>query len=113
MTVKPDMHVGDYGTAFIMTVLDRATNKALPLSGVTTMIILFRAPEDVETFVRNAVMATPPLGADGKLKYIFQEGDIEIAGTWEAQALVRAPEGQWHTDITTIEVGENIPTPSS
>jgi hypothetical protein len=113
MTTKVDMHVGDFGTDFIMVVQNRSTNKALPLSGTTTRIFLFLPPDGSDSFVRNAEIVSAPLGADGKLKYTFQEGDIEIAGQWSVQALVQTGSGQWHTDIETFEVGENIPIPSS
>jgi hypothetical protein len=113
MTVRPDMHVGDWGTTFIMTVNNRSTNKALSLQGTLTRVLLFQSPQDgTETLAVSADIATPP-GTDGKLKYVFQEGDIDFPGTWQVQGLVQTPDGQWHTDIETFEVGENIPEPSS
>jgi hypothetical protein len=114
MTTRPDMHVGDYGTDFEMTIMNRATNKPLPLAGSDFMIFLFQPPGVGEdAMVKEAVMSTPPTGADGKVKYTFIEGDINVAGQWQVQALVRGPDGQWHTDIETFEVGENIAAPSS
>lgn len=113
MTVKVDMHVGDYGTIFEMTILNRTTNKALPLGGVITKVFLFQPPDEEESFIREATISTPPLGNDGKLKYVFEEGDIYIAGEWKVQALVQGNDGLWHTDIEIFSVGENIATPSS
>lgn len=113
MTVNPDMHVGDWGTTFEMTIMRRDTNKPLSLAGTETRLFLFQPPgEGAESFVKTATISNGT-GTDGKLKYIFEEGDIEVPGDWEVQALVLGPDGQWHTDITTFTVGENIATPSS
>ena len=81
MTTRPDMHVDDYGTDFELAVLSRSNNKPLPLAGTLIRLFLFQPPT-VEAFMREAELLTPPTGADGKLVYTFEDGDITEAGTW-------------------------------
>lgn len=107
MTTRPNMHVGDYGTTIELTVVSKATNKALPLGGLLEMHMLFQKPSGA-TFTKEAEMVTPPLGTDGKLKYVIEDGDIDESGQWKVQGSVISDAGEWHTDIETFEVGENI-----
>lgn len=111
MTTRPDMHVGDFGTTFEMTILNRSTNKPVPLAATTVRIFIFHPPSDDPNFVKDAELVTPSganAGLDGKLKYVFQEGDITVEGEWQVQGLVQTLDGQWHTDIETFQVGENL-----
>jgi len=107
MAVNPDMHVGDYGTAFEMIIKNRKTNKPLPLTDVVASLFLFRPPTD-PVFVAVAEIASPPDGLDGKLFYVWLDGDVEEEGEWEVQGLVEDADGEWHTDIELFEVGANI-----
>ena len=107
MTTRPEMHVDDYGTDFELAVLSRSNNKPLPLAGTLIRLFLFQPPT-VEAFMREAELLTPPTGADGKLVYTFEDGDITEAGTWYVQALIQDDDGRWHTDIESFEVGANI-----
>jgi len=111
MTTRPDMHVGDWGTIFEMTILNRSNNKPLPLAATVIRLFIFQPPNDDPSFVKVAELVTPTgasAGLDGKLKYTFAQGDITVEGQWHIQGLVQSEDGSWHTDIETFDVGENI-----
>lgn len=111
MATRPDLHVGDFGTTFELTVLNRANNKPLSLSGATAISIKFQPPTGNAWEVPATLVTTG--GADGKIKYIFQEDDLDVAGVWKAQGfVVEGTVGKWHTDIETFEVGANIQVPT-
>jgi len=112
MSVDPDMHVYDTGTAFEMVVRNRKTNKPLPLMGLIDAIFLFEPPT-MPAFIRNAELVSPPDGMDGRLFYTWEFGDVEETGKWRCQALVQDTYGMWHTDIEEFTVGENIEIPEA
>lgn len=113
MTVRPNIHINDFGMPIIMTITSRTTKRALPLAGLVTATFKFQAPTLERTFERTAELVSPPGGADGKLQYYLVDGDIDEAGDWQIQAFIVDTSGQWHSDIETFTVGENIEIESS
>ena len=99
-----DIHVGDVGTQFVVTVTD-ADGAAVDVSGALTLQLRFRPPS-APTFVCAATPVTD--GADGKINYVTQAGDLSEAGEWELQAFVALSGGSWHSDITRFDVLGNL-----
>jgi hypothetical protein len=105
------MHVGDWGTPIEMAILNRSNNKPLPLGGLTSSYFLFQPPVGTP-FTKDAELVSPPGGTDGKLVYVIEEGVITEAGDWQIQGFITDDVGEWHTDIETFTVGENIIVPA-
>jgi hypothetical protein len=104
---SPEIHVGDVGTRFIVTVYNQ-NSQLIDLGIATSLTIRFRNPSGVSSD-KTAVLYTN--GSDGKLMYELEAGDIDIAGTWKYQAIIEFAGGTWHTNVTNFIVYENIAEP--
>jgi hypothetical protein len=106
---SPEIHVGDVGTRFIVTVYNQ-NSQLIDLGIATSLTIRFRNPSGVSSD-KTAVLYTN--GSDGKLMYELESGDIDISGKWSYQVIVSFAGGTWHTNITEFTVYPNIvePTP--
>lgn len=96
-----DVHVGDVGTVFLVTILDSGV--AVNLSGgySGSQVIAFRKPGG-EIVNKTASFYTN--GSDGKIKYTTIAGDIDQAGVWNISAIVIIPEGKWTATSTPFTV---------
>lgn len=61
--------------------------------------------------------ASPPVhasfetnGTDGVFRYVTKAGDLDEAGPWQGQLYLEAPNGAWHTEMFSFQVGETIET---
>ena len=99
-----EIHVGDIGTQFQLTVLDQNSNN-VDISSATIKQITFQRP-DATTFTNNCGFLTN--GTDGVLTYTTVSGDFNLPGIWAFQGYVSMPSGTWFTDITRFSVFENI-----
>lgn len=104
MSKNPEIHVGDVGTVFEVSVVDE---DCLPvdLSSSTVLSLRLKAGKAV-TIERDAIVVND--GTDGKIKYTTVAGDLSAAGIWKIQAYVETPEGKWSTDIGSFEVHTNL-----
>lgn len=109
MTNRPDFHIGDNGTYYTLLIRNRTKNRPLNISGAITKQIKFEKPQG-STVIVDAEF-TENLGVDGKIRYQWQENDLDEEGEWSAQGLLTDAAGSWHTDIEVFEVGENIENP--
>jgi hypothetical protein len=104
MTVTRDeIHAGDIGTRFEITVLENGA--AMDLSTSSSVQFSFRKP-DQTIATRTASFITD--GTDGKVKYITQEGDLDQKGAWRLQVHVVFTDTRWHSNIQNFTVYENI-----
>lgn len=78
-----DITSGDYGWVGKLTV--REDGVAVDLSSYTTLQLILRSPEGVESTVA-AEFDTD--GTDGVLSYTVTDGDIDSAGRWQVRARV-------------------------
>lgn len=101
-----EIRVGDIGTVYEGTIYD-SVDSATPLniSSATIKQIIFRKPSG-ELLTVDASFSSD--GSDGKLRYIFVDGDIDEHGNWAAQAYIDMPAGKWKTDIDEFEVYKNL-----
>lgn len=98
-----EIHVGDVGTVFIVTIKDG--DDLVDISSATTKSLLFRKPNG-DLLTKTASLVND--GTDGQMKYISVSGDIDVDGTWTLQGLVAIGTGSWHTDLHTFKVHRNV-----
>ena len=75
MSAITDIHTGDTGTVFIITISDTGVPVDLSSGTSASNVILFKRP-DRTTFNRPAVFDTD--GKDGRIKYVSVAGDISM-----------------------------------
>lgn len=102
---KEEIHVGDIGTTFLITLTDDCTN-AVDLTGWTTLSVYFEKP-DKTSITRTASISggDPTLGL---IEYATILDDLDQAGTWKVQAYVVLPTGSWKSNIDKFKVYPNI-----
>lgn len=97
------VHVGDVGTAFVVEIREDCV--AIDVSGATDKKIYLRKPS-------GAVLTRPADfdgdGADGKIKYVAVEGEIDEAGEWKLEGWVELPGGKWFTTVVTFQVDSTL-----
>jgi len=99
-----DIHKGDIGTTFILTIMDGAA--VVDISGYSTIEIYFTDPALAKT-THAASLTTD--GTDGKMEYATTAANVlATTGQWQWQGRVVLPTGDWKTDILTFEVVENL-----
>ena len=103
MTTTEEIHVGDIGTQFTLTISD--AGKAVDLSSATTKQIIFRKPDAVK-LTKTAEFVTD--GTNGQVKYLSISGDLDLAGFWRVQAHVVLPTGEWSSSVEMFEVVDNL-----
>jgi hypothetical protein len=99
-----DIHVGDIGTVFILTIQDGA--QIVDISAATTMEITMTNPSVSKT-VHTASHTTD--GTDGKMEYETTAANVlDEEGTWQWQGRVVLPPGDWKTNILSFTVLANL-----
>lgn len=101
-----DIHVGDVGTSFRLTLMESNT-QALDVSEAETVTFVF-ASASGRVFDTVASMVTD--GTDGKCIYTSVAGDLDAAGKkWKLQAVVSYSNGNvWHSDVVIFAVLSNL-----
>jgi len=108
MAFVEQVHVNDIGTIFRVTVYDTTSTGSTTVADIslaTTKTFTFKRP-DGTTFDKTAVFTVA--GADGDIQYISVDGDLDVSGTWNLQAYVATPAGNWNTSVGTFKVHENL-----
>jgi hypothetical protein len=99
-----DIHLGDIGTVFILTIMDGAA--VVDISAATTMEIIMTDPSSGKT-THTAQKTTD--GTDGKMEYATTAANVlDEIGTWQWQGRVVLPTGDWKTNILTFAVLDNL-----
>ncbi len=80
-----NIHVGDIGTVFEITIVDD-NDAAIDISTATTLQIIFKKPNNRGTLTKTATFTNS--GTDGKLEYATISGDLDTAGLWYIQGKV-------------------------
>ncbi len=97
-----EIHVGDIGTVFQVTVKDGTT--VVDVSSATTLQLIFTKPSGSITVTASLVNT----GTDGLIKYAFVSGDLNIAGRWRYQVRVVISSSEWKSDIGSFTVHKNL-----
>jgi hypothetical protein len=98
-TTKTDIHVGDIGTIFRVTIVDGSS--IVPLSGASIMSILFEKPDGTVVTVSGEWTTD---GSDGKIECASYEGLLDMDGTWEIGAIIVTNEGRWEATSQSFKV---------
>jgi hypothetical protein len=104
MSPVREVHKGDWGTVLELTCKDGSA--VVPLTDATWIKLRLTDPDDVNV-VKDMVISNPP-GTDGKVKYTFVDGEIDLEDTWQYQVKVLFPGGFWQSDILEFTVYENL-----
>jgi hypothetical protein len=100
-----DVHVDDYGTVFIIPIVDQS-GAIVDVSGATTKQIWFENPRGTVT-LQTATFTTT--GTDGKIQYTTAAGDLPIPGLWKMQGYVVLSGTQaYHTEWLEFAVVRNL-----
>lgn len=99
-----NIHVGDVGTAFLVTIKDENSN-IVDISTATTKQFYFKKP-DGTTVTKSASLFTD--GTDGKMVYYTISNDLNISGKWTLQAHIVTTTTDFKTDVYNFIVDKNI-----
>ena len=102
--VPRDLQKNDYGFDIVCTISD--DEGAVDISGATEGIVVFDNPEKNGIFTKNLDFVTD--GTDGKAFYKFENGMLDIHGTWQVQCKLTMPSKSFHTSFTSFSVDSNI-----
>lgn len=108
MSCEAEIHLGDIGTIFRVTLYDKAcdgTSAVLDISGATTLEMIFKAPSGAKT-TQTATLTGD--GTDGQLEYVTVADDLDEVGEWKIQVYVVFPSGSWRSDIGKFTVYANL-----
>lgn len=100
-----EIHVGDAGTAFRVTVLDE-NGAVINIATATTKEIWLRKPDGTTVLEKAASLYTD--GTDGIMQYLTATTDLDTAGNWKMQGYVVIGTSVNHTDIHTFKVWANL-----
>jgi len=104
MAIVEEIHIGDVGTIFEVTLMDGVAIVDIALASV--MQIIFEKPD--KTKVTNTAVLTGD-GTDGKMQYVIAaDTELDAKGSWKIQGKVTLPSGSWSTDIDKFKVFENL-----
>ena len=103
-TEELEIHVGDIGTSFEVTLVD-SNGAIFPVATATTMNILFKKPGGT-TLTKAGAWVTD--GLDGKIKYVSVSGDLDQPGDWVLQAYISKPGFTGHSGKSYFEVFSNL-----
>jgi hypothetical protein len=103
MPIIEEIHNGDIGTIFELTVYDGST--VVDLSSALELKIIFGKPSGA-TLTKDASLVTD--GTDGKIEYTTVNGDIDEDGYWTLQVYIRLATGNWRSNIIDFKVYENL-----
>lgn len=98
-----EIHKGDIGTAFQVTLKDGSTT--LDLSTATTKQLKFKKPAGT-IVTKTASFITD--GTDGAIEYVTVDGDLDEAGNWNIQAYIVIGSTAFHSDLGDFIVYPNL-----
>ena len=98
-----EIHVGDIGTAFEVTLED--CGSVVDLTGASSIQYIFATPSGA-TLTKVGNLLTD--GTDGIVVYNTIADDLDEAGTWKIQVKVVLPTGTWSSNIEKFRVYPNL-----
>lgn len=102
--MSSEIHLGDIGTIFEYVVKNQA-GAVENLSAADEVTLIWQKPSKVRV---SLTPTKPNGGADGLIRYTTLAGDLDEAGDWRVQVYVSVDGGEWHTDIGTFRVHNNL-----
>ena len=106
MSCNEEIHLGDIGTAFNITIEEciNTVLTAVDLTGASSIEVYFGKP----TLPAVQKVGTVIDAAAGIVQYITIADDLDELGTWKVQAKAIFPQGEWKSSITDFKVHKNI-----
>ena len=98
-----EIHKGDIGTQFTVTVQDGTT--VGDISTASTKQLIFKKPGGT-ILTKSTSFVTD--GTDGKMQYVSVDGDLSDDGVWKMQGKVIIGGNTFSTDITSFKVYRNL-----
>ena len=98
-----EIHKGDIGTQFTVTVQDGTT--VVDISTARTKQLIFKKPGGT-ILTKSTSFVTD--GTDGKMQYVSVDGDLSDDGVWKMQGKVIIGGNTFSTDITSFKVYRNL-----
>jgi len=99
-----EIHVGDIGTKFIITILDE--DKPVDISAAALKEIIFQKPDNTN-MTKTASLQTD--GTDGKMFWMTTLiTDLDQEGQWKIQGKISIGGGTWKTQVGVFRVYGNI-----
>ena len=103
-TCGREIHVGDVGTVFRVTLYD--CDVIVDLTGYNSVQIKLQKPDEtVDTHTATIYQNDPTLGI---IEYITQAGDLDQDGLWQIQGYVDIPTWTGHSDTEKFKVYTNL-----
>lgn len=101
-----EAHIGDIGTAIIVTLMDG--DVILPIQSASVMEIILEKSDSTQTkVIKTAVFVTD--GSDGKMQYItVDKTDLDVCGNWKIQGFVTLPTGSWSSYVDSFKILGNL-----
>jgi hypothetical protein len=90
----------DYGGYIEATVYD-LDDEVVDLSTATALHFVFQRPDDVIVSKTASVVTD---GTDGKMRYLFADGDLALSGIWEYQVVLVFSGAEFYSDLGTFFV---------
>lgn len=100
MSCTPTPHVGDVDVELVAELVDTAGD-AINVATATVRYLYLTSPAEVTTR-KTAVNDTT--GADGKIRYNTEAGDLSAPGVWKMQGYVEVGTGKFSGAETSFEV---------
>jgi hypothetical protein len=101
---NPEIHMGDIGTEFIITIHDE-NDYIQDLSLATTFELIFISSANI---IKSRIPHFYTDGKDGILVYTFANGDLDVHGLWHYQIKIAFPSSVWSTNVEDFKVYPNI-----
>lgn len=101
--MSSEIHVGDIGTQFIITV--KEDDSIVDISSASSIIIYLKKPNGV-SYEKYGSFVTD--GTDGKLFYTSVYGDFDAPGLYKLQAKLTMGGSTYHSNLETFKVYCNI-----
>jgi len=105
--MSENIHVGDIGTIFLVTIVDDDTGEVIDLTTATTKELIFERAIGT-TFTVNAIFPPGGDGSDGQIQYTTVAGTLDMSGDWEVQGHVLGVGYENRSSIAAFEVLDNL-----
>lgn len=105
MSLADPIRRNAYGFAFEGQILDSA-GAPVDISLANNLELRLLLPTGAA--VHKAATFTTD-GTDGKVRYVVQAGDLDLAGSWQRQFLVSGPAFSFPFEVVAFEVQHNLP----
>lgn len=99
-----EMRKNDVGVELLVTLKD-PQGDAVDVSAASAIVFKFLKPDSTVLSATGSLSGT---GADGKVRYVTQSGDVDQSGIWRYQVWVTLSGGVLHSDIGSFKVTDNL-----